>query len=181
MFDVPVRRTPLGSRAMTEEELEQFLGRICYGTISYQADDGWPDSRVLNFVYNKGAFYCHANKYCGEKLNYWANGTKVCINFYEASTEVGKRRFCQHDSVLVYGYLNRVDLPDNPTDEGYTALESISHGAGTPFKAKPERLSKTSRGCGIFRVDPFYMVGKLTIFTTMQEKSYLETLCQGKT
>lgn len=180
MFDVPVRKTPLGSRAMTQEELQEFLQHICYGNLSFIGEEGWPDSRVLNFFYMDGAFYCHGNKAKGERLKYWTDGAKVCLSFFEPAPDVGKRRYCQHESVLVYGTIHRIDIPNSATEEGYHALEGISFGGGTPFKAIPERLARTSRGCSVFRINPVHIIGKLTVFTTRPEKSYLETLHQGE-
>ena len=179
MFTEPVRKTANGSRAMTQEEIDCFLQTICYGTMSYTTSDGWPDSRVLNFTYRDNAFYFHANKARGEKLQHWCDDMRVCISFFSPSPSVGKLRLCQHESLLVYGRLHRVDDPEDwrsCPSEAYHALESLSFSGGTPHKALPERLPKFCGGCSVYRVDPEYIAGKLTIFTSLPEDSYLETI-----
>lgn len=184
MITDPVRKTPNGSRAMTEQEVQSFLERICYGTLSYANNDGWPDSRVLNFVQYNGNFYFHAHKFKGEKLQNLPDGKQVCISFYEPSPAVGKMRYCQHESVLVYGKIYRMDDPENidyVSDEQWNALSKLCHDAGTPFKAIPERMKQSIKGCSCFKIVPEYTVGKLTIFTTRREKSYLETLHLNET
>jgi nitroimidazol reductase NimA-like FMN-containing flavoprotein (pyridoxamine 5'-phosphate oxidase superfamily) len=176
LFEVDVRKTHLGSRRMTDDELIDFLKNVCYGTLSFMADDDWPDSRTFNFTVYKDNFYFHANKIKGEKLKYLLDGQKVCINFFEPSRDIGTLRFCQHRSALVYGRLYRIDYSPDCGSEIYHVLEKLSIESGTPFKAIPERLEKSYKGCAVFRILPEYSVGKLTIFTSLLEKSYLETL-----
>jgi len=184
MINETVRKTSLGGRAMTEEEVEHFLSDITYGTLCFHNDEGWPDARVLNFTRYEGSFCFHTNKYIGEKMAHLTDGAQVCISFYEPSPAVGKMRYCQHESVLVYGKIYRMDDPENidyVSDEQWNALSKLCLDAGTPFKAIPERMKQSIKGCSCFKIVPEYTVGKLTIFTTRKEKSYLETLHLNET
>ncbi len=174
MITDPVRTSHFGSRAMTEEEVQTFLTRIRYGTLSYVGSEGWPDSRVLNFGIYEGDFYFHSHKAKGEKLPFISDGQKACISFYEPSPDVGLMRHCQHNSVLVYGNVERLDNRTEYLEEAYDGLANMCDYGGTPWKAYPEKFEQIKRTCSIFRVKPIYIVGKLTMFTSLPEMSYLE-------
>ena len=98
MIDAEVRKTIRGGRQMTGEELDAFLKTVRYGTLSYMDSESWHKTR-------------------GEKLKDLTSGKKVCISFYTTSDKVGLEHICQHDSVLVYGRLERLDGPDEDYDE----------------------------------------------------------------
>ena len=103
MFNAPITPSRFGSRAMTDEELQDFLKHVRYGTLSYTGDEGWPDSRVFNFGLLNGKFYFHSHKVRGEKLPFISNGQKACISFYEPSPDVGLMRYCPHRSAPAFG------------------------------------------------------------------------------
>ena len=174
MFNAPITPSRFGSRAMTDEELQDFLKHVRYGTLSYTGDEGWPDSRVFNFGLLNGKFYFHSHKVRGEKLPFISNGQKACISFYEPSPDVGLMRYCQHRSALVYGTVERIDKKPEYHDEAMDGLRQMCLDGGTPFKASPEKFEIFSKTCAIFRFTPVYAVGKLTIFTSLPEMSYLE-------
>ena len=174
MYNDPVRKSRFGSRGMTDEEIEQFLGRIRYGTLCYTGDDGWPDSRVFNFSYWNGNFYFHTHKVQGEKLPFICGGQRASINFYEPSPDVGLMRYCQHNSVIVYGHVSRIDNKPETHDEAMEGLREMCLSGGTPFKIEPEKFEIFSKTCAVLRFVPIYKAGKITIFTSLPEMSYLE-------
>lgn len=168
MFDTPIRSTNRGSRAMTPQELEEFLtGSLRYGTLAFTGEGGWPDIRPLNFGYWKGAFYFHANRNRGEKLKYLCNQEPVCINIFEPSDQIGQSQLCTHRSVLAYGNIQRIDGNPELESEAWAGMTEMCRAAGTPYKADPERLKKTIHGISIFRVVPQYIVGKIVVFTSL--------------
>jgi nitroimidazol reductase NimA-like FMN-containing flavoprotein (pyridoxamine 5'-phosphate oxidase superfamily) len=168
MITDPVRTSPLGARAMTEEEIENFLKRVIYGTLSYPNRDGWPDARVFNFTYFNGMLYFHSGKR-GEKLDNLPDGTKVCVSMFEPSQEIGRVRFCHHESVLFYGRLKRLDALPEHEEEIRQILTKMSFDNGTPYKAAPERIVKTMFAPSVFRIEPEHVAGKLTYFATLPE------------
>jgi len=174
MITDPVRTSHFGSREMNESEVWEFLKRIRYGTLSYTGAEGWPDSRVLNFGMYNGNFYFHSNKVRGEKLPFTSDGQKACISFYEPSPDVGLIRYFQHSSLLVYGNVERIDNKPDFLDEAFNGLTHMCHFGGASWKAFPEKFEQIKKTCSIFRVRPTYIVGKLTMFTSLPEMSYLE-------
>ncbi len=174
MFTEPVRTSGFGSRAMTEEEVADFLKRARYGVLSYTGDEGWPDSRIFDIGQYQGKYYFHSNKTRGEKLPFISDGQKCCLCFFEPSTDIGKMRYCQHNSVLVYGHVERVDNREETHEEAMAGLREMCLSSGTPFKAQPEKFEIFSKTCSVFRVTPEYTVGKVVIFTSLPEMSYLE-------
>lgn len=169
MITAQVRQTIRGGRAMTEEELETFLSNIRYGTLSYLNDEGWPDMRPLNFGRVDGCYYFHAHKTKGEKLKGLTNGKKVCISFYTTSDKVGKEHICSHDSVLVYGRLERLDLDEANKEEMVRGMTAMCLSGGTPHKAEPERISKSVFGAAVFKVVPDHVVGKVVKFASLPD------------
>lgn len=181
MINDPMRNHKNGSRQMTEEELDDFLNhKLRYGTMAYPNEGGWPDMRVLNFGYLNGAYYFHANKITGEKLRHFTDGMQVSLSFFTPSDTVGLRRWCQHDSVLVYGRLYRIDSLENNEQEIWDALTKLCLDGGPPHKCQHDWLSKIYKTCAVFKVVPEYTVGKLTIFTSLPEKTYLESILPFK-
>lgn len=174
MYNDPVGTSRFGSRGMTEEELADFLKHIRYGTLSYVGEDGWPDSRVFNFSLWNGNYYFHSHKVKGEKLPFISNGQRACISFYDPSPDVGRMRYCQHLSVLVYGTVERIDKKPECHDEAMEGLRQMCLSGGTPFKTIPEKFDVFSKTCAIFRFTPVHTAGKITIFTSLPEMSYLE-------
>lgn len=169
MIDAEVRKTIRGGREMTEEELAAFLKQIRYGTLSYMNDQGWPDMRPLNFGLYNGCYYFHAHKLKGEKLKDLTTGKKVCISFYNTSDKVGIEQICRHDSVLVYGTLERLDGPNENYEEMIRGLTAMCISAGAAYKAAPERISKSIKGASVFKVIPEYTVGKVVKFATLPD------------
>lgn len=169
MIDAEVRKTIRGGRQMTGEELDTFLKAVRYGTLSYMNGEGWPDMRPLNFGFYNGCWYFHAHKTRGEKLKDLTSGRKVCISFYTTSDKVGLEHICQHDSVLVYGRLERLDGPDEDYDEMIQGLTAMCVSAGTAYKAAPERISKSIRGASVFKVIPEYTAGKVVKFASLPD------------
>ncbi len=175
MITDPVRPSRLGARGMTQEEIEAFLETVIYGTLSYANKDGWPDARVLNFTYYNKKLYFHSGKQ-GEKLANLQDGTRVCVSCYDPSPDIGRLRFCQHTSVLYYGTVTRLDGVEGREDEIYQVLTKMSLDNGTPYKAAPERLSKSMFAPSVFVVEPEHVAGKYTIFASLPKDSYLESL-----
>lgn len=168
MPNTEVRQSVLGGRKMTEEELAEYLQSICYGTVSYVDDEGWPQMRPMNFSYLDGKFYFHANKTQGEKLRGLREGARVCLSFYTPSDRVGKEYLCRHQSVLVYGCLRRLDGEgEENKEEILRSMTALCQAAGTPYKAEPERLGKAWRSISVFRVDPEAVVGKWVHFGSL--------------
>ena len=174
MMTDPVRTSHFGSRAMTDEELQAFLHTVRYGTLSYAGDGGWPDARVFNFGYCNGNFYFHSHKAQGEKLPFISDGQRACISFSAPSPDVGLMRYCQHRSALIYGNVERIDRKPECAAEALDGLRQMCLDGGTPFKTSPEKFEIFSKTCSIFRLQPVHMVGKLTMFTSLPEMSYLE-------
>lgn len=83
MITTEVRKARRGGRPMAELELSDFLKGIRYGTLSFLYGEGWPDMRPLNFAFNNGNFYFHANGFTGEKLKYLDCRNKVVISLYQ--------------------------------------------------------------------------------------------------
>lgn len=169
-----VRTTGIGSRAMEDWEVEKFLEKIDIGTLSYIGDEGWPDARMFNFVRCNGNYYFHSHKTRGEKLPFISSGQKACLSFFKASPDVGLMRYCQHNSVLLYGTVERIDNRPECEQELIECLKELCISAGTHFKAEPWKFNPIFRSCSFFRFVPNYVVGKITIFTSMAEMSYLE-------
>ena len=82
---------------------------------------------------------------------------------------MGLEHICQHDSVLVYGRLERLDGPDEDYDEMIQGLTAMCVSAGTAYKAAPERISKSIRGASVFKVIPEYTVGKVVKFASLSD------------
>ncbi len=167
MIDADVRTSVLGGRQMTQEELDRSISTIRYGTLSYVDEEGWPDMRPMNFGVYQGCYYFHAHKTKGEKLKSLTSGKRVCISFYKASDQVGQEPICQHESVLVYGRLERLDESDENTEEMLQGLTALCLAAGTPYKAAPERLASGVKTISVFKVIPEHTVGKLVRFATL--------------
>lgn len=169
MINAEVRNTIRGGRKMTQEELKAFLDGICYGTISYITADGWPDMRPFNFGLYGDCFYFHAHKTKGEKLKDLTSGKRVCLSFYTTSNQVGAVHICQHNSVLVYGILERLDEHPDNYEEMIHGLTAMCISAGTAYKAAPERISKSVKGASVFKVVPEYIVGKVVKFASLPD------------
>ena len=174
MIKDPVRPNRFGSRQMTEEEVRDFLTRVRYGVLSYAGSDGWPDARIFDIGQYQGNYYFHSHKTQGEKLPFISDGQKCCLCFYETSPDIGKMRYCQHNSVLVYGNVERVDNKEETHEEAMAGLREMCMSSGTPFKAQPEKFEIFSKTCSVFRVTPYYTVGKIIMFTSLPEMTYLE-------
>lgn len=166
MIDAEVRKTFRGGRRMTDEELQKFLQTIRYGTLSYSTQEGWPDVRPLNFGYWNGCYYFHAHKTRGEKLKDLLDGKKVVICFYTTSDKVGIEHINTHESVLVYGHLERLDNKEGTEAEIKQGLTAMCVAAGAAYKAEPERMAKSMKGASIFKIYPEYTVGKMTCFAS---------------
>lgn len=172
MFNEKVRGTSRGGRQMTEQELEDYLSHMQYGTLAYITKEGWPDMRPMNFGYHNGCLYFHTAKDKGEKLLHWADGTKVCVSSFLPAEDVGKSVICQHSSILLYGHLERLDGVPERADEAIAAITALCITGGSPHKAAPEYLEKCINSIGIFKIIPEYSVGKITRFSSMPETAH---------
>ena len=169
MFDEKVRESRRGGRQMPPEELDAFLRSIQYGTLSYLAEEGWPDARPMNFGYYNGCLYFHAAKNKGEKLAHWKDGAKVCVSAFEALVDINEKRFGAHHSVLIYGQLERLDDKPDKAEEAFAAMTAICMGGRAPSRAAPENIKNCIHGVGIFKVVPTHSVGKITRFSSIPE------------
>ena len=171
MFQEAVRHTGRGGRAMTPEELEAFLGSVAVGTIAYTTQDGWPDMRPLNFGYYNGCFYFHVAKARGEKLQHWQNGQRVCLSFYTESDRIGQDFICTHQSALVYGTLQWLDVrPEETLEECKAGITAMCNVADLGFKAMADNMDRCIHGIGIWKVIPEYKSGKMVCFSSLPEE-----------
>ena len=156
---------------MTEQELSDFLKSIRYGTLSFLNDEGWPDMRPLNFAFVSDRFYFHANGFTGEKLKYLDHQNKVVISLYKESDSVGKIHLNQHQSVLIYGHVERIDQSPDCRKESIKAMKAICVSGGTAYKAQAKNFEECIKTTGIFRVQPVHIAGKIVCFTSTPEES----------
>jgi nitroimidazol reductase NimA-like FMN-containing flavoprotein (pyridoxamine 5'-phosphate oxidase superfamily) len=63
----------------TEQDIQEFLHDMSFGSLALQSEDGWPLVIPLNFVYHQGHIYFHGSK-IGEKMRSIAADNRVSFS-----------------------------------------------------------------------------------------------------